>query len=154
MTEASEALLQALDGRRTPTLANVNELALYHSDFHIQSFDGLRLILVGSFDLCYYHGLELHFVEVARIDCPVWFHRPTFADEGPVADHDGSTTDPRRFTIRSDEGQHTIISRAVEIVLGTVYYYDRGAALKPGERIASWVKLAEAEPVAAPDPAT
>ncbi|MDB5308370.1 MAG: hypothetical protein JWO38_2572 [Gemmataceae bacterium] len=154
MAEASETLRQALDGSRPPTLADVNELALYHSDFHIRSFDGQRLILVGSFDLCYYHGLELHFIEVTHIDCPVWFHSPTFADEGQVRDSDGSIADPRRYTIRSDEGRHMIIARTVEIVFGTVYYYDRGAALKPGERIAPWVKQARAEPAAAPDPAT
>lgn len=135
-------------------MADVNELALYHSDFHLRSFDGHRLILVGSFDLCYYHAVELHFVEVARIDCPVWFRRPTFADEGTVKDRDGSITDPRRYAISSDQGRHTIIARTVEIVLGTVYYYDRGVALKPGERIAPWVKRAEAESGAAPDAAT
>jgi len=152
VAEVSQTLRQALDGFRTPTLADVNELAQCHSDFYLQSFDGQRLVLVGSFDLCYYHVLELHFVAVARIDCPVWFHNPRFADEGPVSDAVGSVTDPRRYTIRSDEGRHTIIARTVEVVLGTVYYYDRGAALKPGERIASWVK--RAEPGAAPDPVT
>ncbi|AMV24680.1 hypothetical protein VT84_09815 [Gemmata sp. SH-PL17] len=147
--EASEALRQALGGYRAPTLADVNELARYHCDFHVQSFDGLRLVVVGSFDLCYYHGLELHFVEVARIDCPVRFHNPTFADEGPVSAHDGSAAGPRRYAIRSDEGAHTILAGSVEIVFGTVYYYDRGAALKSGERIAPWVKRAKTEPAPA-----
>jgi len=122
------------------SLAEVNELAKYHSDFHIQSFDGHRLILVGSFDLCYYHAIELHFVEVGRIDCPVWFHSPQFVDERLIQDPGSSISEPRRYVIQCDEGQYVVIARTLEIVLGTVFYYDRGDQLKPGERIAQWVK--------------
>lgn len=143
MGEASESLRRSLEGLQTPTLADVNELALYHCDFHIQQFDGNCLTIVGSFDLCYYHGVELHFVEVSHIECPVWFHSPKFADEELTHDTTSSITKPRRYLIRSDEGLHQIVASSLEIAVGTVYYYDRGASLKPGERIATWVKRAE-----------
>ncbi|MBA4191121.1 MAG: hypothetical protein C0467_24320 [Planctomycetaceae bacterium] len=141
--EPSEALRQAIEGSRVASMAEGNELAKYHSDFHIQSFDGHRLVLVGSFDLCYYHDIELHFVGVGRIDCPVWFHSPQFVDEGLIQDPGSSISEPRRYVIQCDEGRYAVMARNIEIVLGTVFYYDRGDELKPGERIAQWVKRGE-----------
>jgi len=37
------------------------------SDFQIKSFDGFRLHLIGSFDLCYYHEIEIIFNDVYKI---------------------------------------------------------------------------------------
>ena len=132
-------------------LTELNEVAKRHTDFHVLSFDGYRLVVVGSFDLCYYHGVEVHFVGVDRINLPVWFNCPEFADEGPVSDPWSGVEKPRRFVICADDGRHEVIAEDVEVVLGIVYYYDRGAQLQPGERIAPWVKRAEAEPGAAAD---
>jgi hypothetical protein len=106
-------------------------------------------VVVGSFDLCYYHDVEVHFVGVDRIKLPVWFKCPEFSDEGPVSDPWSGVPNPRRFVIRADDGQHEVIAESVEVVVGTVYYYDRGAQLQPGERIAPWVKRTDAEPRAA-----
>ncbi len=130
------------------TLAEVNEAAKGHTDFRIESFDGHRLVVVGSFDLCYYHYIELHFEEVAHIDCPVWFDSPEFGDEDSI-DAGADIGEPRRFVIRTPQGRHTISARAVEAVLGMVYHYDRGDQLQPGERIAEWVTRAAAGSVAA-----
>jgi hypothetical protein len=146
VAEASQSLLRALGGSQPPTLADVNELALHHSDFHILSFDGHRLVVVGSFDLCYYHGIELHFTEVAHVNCPVWFNGPEFSDEGRISDAGCSIDEPRRFVIHTYEGRYEIIARHLEVLFGTVYYYDRGEQLMPGERIAPWVKRRPAEP--------
>ncbi len=132
------------------TLAELNEIAKGHTDFHVVSFDGHRLVVVGSFDLCYYHGIEVHFVGVDRINLPVWFDRPEFTDEGPVSDPLSGVEHPRRYVIRADCGRHEVIAESVEIVVGMVYYYDRGAQLQPGERIAPWVKRADAEPFSWP----
>jgi hypothetical protein len=134
------------DGTRPPTLADVNELAGHHSDFHIRSFDGHRLVVVGSFDLCYYHYIEVHFVGVDRINCPVWFNSPEFTDERPVTSPGAGVAKPRRFAIRAGDGRHEVIAEGVEVVFGMVYYYDRGEQLRPGERIAEWVKRGVAEP--------
>jgi hypothetical protein len=102
------------------TLAELNESAKSHTDFFLQSFDGHRLVVVGSFDLSYYHYIELHFMEVDHINCPVCFFSPIFTDEGPIPNGE-----LRRFVIRSDEGQHEIIARSVEVFLGMVYYHGR-----------------------------
>ncbi len=90
---------------------------------------------------------------MGRINLPVWFDRPEFADEGPVSDPWSGVEKPRRFVIRAADGRHEVIAEGVEVVVGTVYYYDRGTQLRPGERIATWVKREDAEPGAAPDPA-
>ncbi len=130
---------------------DVNEAAKGHTDFRIESFDGQRLIVVGSFDLSYYHYIEVHFVDVDRIDCPVWFDCPVFTDEGQIDDPDAGVREPRRFVIRTPEGRHTIVARAAEVVLGMVYHYDRGDQLLPGERVADWVKRGPGERTPAPD---
>ena len=127
------------------TLLEVNELAKGHTDFHMQSFDGYRLVLVGSFDLCYYHYIELHFTEVAHVDCPVWFYSPEFHDEGLIDDAGSSVCEPRRFTIETCEGKYQIIAKNLEVALGWVYYYDRSEPLQSGERIAPWVNRRAAE---------
>jgi hypothetical protein len=94
------------------------------------------LVIVGSFDLCYYYYIELHFEEVAHINCPVWFDCPEFSDEGQITNAGSSIEKPRRFAIRTPDGRHTVIARSLKAVLGMVYHYDRGAQFQPGERIA------------------
>ena len=133
------------------SLAELNEIAKGHTDFHVLSFDGHRLVVVGSFDLCYYHGVEVHFVGVDRINLPVWFHWPEFTDEGPISSPWSGVENPRRFVIQADCGRHEVIAEGVEVVVGMVYYYDRGSLLQPGERIAPWVKRTDAAPDAATD---
>ncbi|MCE5172712.1 hypothetical protein LQV63_25925 [Paenibacillus profundus] len=44
------------------------------NDFYIYQFDsGWKLVLAGSFDFnfCYYHDIEIEFIEVSFISCPV-----------------------------------------------------------------------------------
>lgn len=116
-------------------LAELNEVAKGHTDFRVHSFDGHRLVVVGSFDLCYYHGVEVHFVGVDRMNLPVWFDCPEFTDEGPVSDPWSAVPNPRRFVIRANCGRHEVIAESVEVVVGTVLYHDPGRELQPGERI-------------------
>lgn len=148
MAEPSEALRQALDGSRPPTLADANELARHHSDFHLRSFDGHRQVVAGSFDLSYYHAIEVHFVGVDRVTCPVWFRYPEFLDEGPISSPWSGVEDPRRFAIRADDGRHEVVAQGVEVAFGVRYSYDRGGSLGPGERIAPWVRRADPHPEA------
>lgn len=132
------------------SFAELNEVAKGHTDFRIQSFDGHRLVVVGSFDLCYYHGVEVHFVGVEHMNLPVWFNCPEFTDEGPISDPGSSVDHPRRFAIRADDGRHEVIAENVEVILGMVYYYDLGTQLQPDERLALWVKRADAQPQSGP----
>jgi hypothetical protein len=124
------------------TLEDLNRLLASGVDnYHVQSFDGSRLLLVGSFDLCYYHDVELTFSGVESIRLPVYFTAEGFRDAGPGGE-DGTC---RRFEVAAGGGPFEVVAESVAVELVKVYYYDRGEALKPGERIAEWVKRADAE---------
>lgn len=119
------------------TLGDVNNLlAACVDNFRLVSFDGSRLLVVVSFDLSYYHDVEVTFVAVESIRCPVYFTAERFCDAGPG----GENGDSRRFEIIADGETYEIVARGVEVQLIKVYYYDRGKQLKPGERMAPWVK--------------
>jgi len=116
------------------TLDDVNRLAAGGTDeFRFESFDGSRLVLIGSFDLSYYHDVELTFVDVEFIHCPTYMLGPRFRETGPKRHGRG-------FEIATTEGLFEIIADSVSVLIGKVYHYDRGDALEPGERIADWVK--------------
>lgn len=116
----------------------VNQLSADGADeFRIDSFDGSRLVLIGSFDLCYYHDVEVMFTEVAFIRCPTYFTAPKFREAGKT---DGGI----RFKITTDEGKFEVVAESVAVAVGKVYHYDRGAQLQPGERIAARVKRSDA----------
>jgi hypothetical protein len=124
-------------------LEEVNRLASSGmSEFRIESYDGLRLLLVGSFDLCYYHDIELAFTDVAHINLPTEFYEPEFADVGQCQ---CDCCKRRRFAVRAEGSVWEVIAQAVDVVIGKVYHYDRGDELKPGERIADWVPRKQVE---------
>jgi hypothetical protein len=54
------------------------------TDFRIQSYDSVNLLLIGSFDFAYYHEVEVEveFREVTYISLPTYFECPTFRIEG------------------------------------------------------------------------
>jgi hypothetical protein len=113
----------------------VNKFAA-NAEFRIESFDGSRLVLIGSFDLCYYHDVEVTFTEAAFIRCPTYLREPKFREAG-------KTEDGMRFEITTDEGTFEIAAESAAVGVGKVYHYDRGAQLQPGERIAAWVKRSD-----------
>jgi hypothetical protein len=118
------------------TINDANLLLLGWVDsYHIQTFDGHRLLVVGSFDLSYYHDVELMFSGVESIRCPVYFTAEGFRDAGPG----GENGTCRRFEIVADGGPFEIVAESVAVEVVKVYYYDPGT-LKPGERIAEWVR--------------
>ena len=55
-------------------LDRINEIVTTTNttDFLVQSFVGDSLLLIGSFDLCYYHELEIRFDDVAYIGLPIY----------------------------------------------------------------------------------
>ncbi len=114
----------------------VNKFAT-NAEFRIDSFDGSRLVLIGSFDLCYYHDVELTFTEVSFIRCPTYLREPQFREAGKT---EGGT----RFEIKTEEGAFEIVAESAVVAAGKVYHYDRGSQLQPGERIAPWVKRSDA----------
>jgi hypothetical protein len=102
------------------------------SEFRILFRGDGRLVLIGSFDLDYYHDFEVTFHDVLESDCPEELRWPRFRDGGATGEH-------RRYVIEDDEGRYEVVARDVSVEVGKVFHYDRGALLKPGERIAPWV---------------
>lgn len=102
-------------------------------EYRVLHADAARLVLIGSFDLSYYHDVEITFHRVHSSTCPEVFHGPRFREVGVEGD-------ARVFGIDHDEGSCRIVAREVSVEIGKVFHYDRGAALKPDERIAPWVK--------------
>jgi hypothetical protein len=122
-------------------LDDVNRLAASGmSEFRIQSYDGWRLVVVGSFDLCYYHDIEMTFTDVAHVNCPTAFYWPSFADAGKCQ---CECCERRRFVIRAEDAGWEIIAQTVKVEIGKVYHYDRGSQIQPGERIADRVKTGD-----------
>ena len=94
----------------------VNELsAAGVSEFQIASFDGYKLVIIGSFDLAYYHDIEVVFKDVSHINCPTDFRDPKFA-VGAKAE------EGRRFRIETDEGDFEIHAAGVEVSIRKVYH--------------------------------
>ncbi len=115
----------------------------------MHSFVGDALLLTASFDHCYYHNFEVYFRRVAYIGLPTYrLDSPIFSmAKDPVRRsyaHLELNTEDILFEIHhapDDRGGHRYYVAACEIELieGTVYYYHR-EGLKPGERIADWVR--------------
>ena len=101
----------------------------------MESYDGCKLLIIGSFDLCYDHDIELTFSEVSFIRCPTTFSSPRFSDSGFIPVVYGGF----RFLILAEEGEFEIVAESVDATIGKVFHYDR-SQLQPGERIADWVK--------------
>jgi hypothetical protein len=122
-------------------LREINELALW--DYTATRTDDDTLLILGSNDLDYYHHLEIEFRGVVFTDLPSQFSHAQFRLGM------GTTEDDPTIWINAESWDtlgtkdFEVQAAKVEVRIGTVYYYDR-ENLKPGERIASWVKRREA----------
>jgi hypothetical protein len=101
-----------------------------HSEFRILTHIDDVLVMMGSFDLDYYHDVEVAFYDVLSSTCPTELRWPRFSDGG-------AANEKRRYLIADDAGDYEVVAGRVEVTFERVYHYDRGALLKPGERIAS-----------------
>jgi len=132
-------------------LDRINEIVTTTNatDFLVHSFVGNSLLLIGSFDLCYYHELEIRFHDVSYIGLPVYgldSPRVSVASEAERKAHahlelDGDDT---LFRVHDDpefKGGHVyyVAAKRVSISEGMVYHYIRDD-LKDGEHTADWVK--------------
>jgi hypothetical protein len=111
-----------------------------NSEFRVMTPGGGQLVLLGSFDLDYYHDIEVTFSGVLSSTAPEWMHWPRFAEGTATAD-----AEHRRYAIEDDDGRYEIVARDVAVEIGKVFHYDRGKLLQPGERIAPWVKRKKAD---------
>jgi hypothetical protein len=132
----------------------LNALAARGVDqFRVQSFDSSRLVIVGSFDLCYYHNVEVEFTDVAYVASATNFFEPKFRLGTP---HERrflvpviGDSDDNLYCIDADAGSepHTffVVARTAVVTEGNVYHNPR-PDLKAGKRIAPWVKRDDSRP--------
>jgi hypothetical protein len=117
------------------------------TDFQVHSFSGFRLLIIGSFDLAYYHEVEICFDAVAYIELPTCFDRPAlrFAkpDEAKSYTHLGLDDTERLFVFEIDQEinqrRYVVAAQSVKARKCMVYHYRR-ENLKEGEEIAPWVE--------------
>jgi len=128
-------------------------------DFEVQSFEAGRLLIIGSFDLAYYHQAELLFDNVSFLSVPTLFHEPVFrlataAEQSEVQVAIEGTDQVFAVDCEASQGKTTgiVVAESVSIRLGRVYHYER-QNLGPGERIAPWAKRS-AQPAVAADEAS
>lgn len=100
------------------------------TDFTLDAFDGSTLRIVGSFDLSYYHEIEILFVEVHSLDTATFF---MVDNQKPAFFLDGREEEGAHFVILDDEGnRHRIVCEFIETRIGTVRYFDdEGRRLPP-----------------------
>jgi hypothetical protein len=104
------------------------------------------LIVLSSFDFCYYHNLEIVFYDVLFTDLDPgdmwWDHW----EKDQLALNEEYTGEGFEFYFT--RGTHTDIqlivrAKSFSFHFGTVYYYNRNApdqsGLEPGQRVAWWV---------------
>ena len=76
------------DMRGEGAIRRLNELIRSWIDsYAIQSFDGSRLLLIGSFDLSYYYDLKSEFLDCSFIQCSTYFDATHF-QTGNAEEHD------------------------------------------------------------------
>lgn len=111
------------------------------TDFMVRDFDGARLRIVGSFDLAYYHQLEIIFIEASFISVPTCFNNPVIRMATKEEKHRLSSNvdlDGHVYCIEEDltatTRKHFVAADEIEAEECMVYYYQRDG-LKAGERI-------------------
>ena len=122
-------------------------------DFHVLSYDGRKLIIAGSEDLCYYHKLEVIFENVFFFKgyFDGWMSdtsAPVFILEERATELNGKyeiTQGNRVFIFRTEDYRNDVIiaAKSISFNTDTVFYYLRDD-LKENERIADFVKRNEA----------
>lgn len=116
------------------------------SDYQILSFNDSRLFVIGSFDLDYYHEVEIAFEGVSYIELPTVFNWPTLRaatpDEANAYAYLGLDQTEYLYVIEEDpyvdSRKFYIAARSVSARRCMVYHYRR-EGLKDGEEIAPWV---------------
>lgn len=105
------------------------------SDYFLDGLKDERLVILGSYDLSYYHDVEIVFEEVRYICCPIRLDSPRFrpADEaerrialekaGENADPDGDIHVISIDEEGSRKGQHFIIASDVSFRFEKVLHY-------------------------------
>ena len=121
--------------RHFDQIARVNELGLW--DFTLSRLDEQTVQILGSNDFDYYHVLELELRGVTFCDLPDQFSHAEFELLGEDGELNIRVVAEPQFEIGMRE--FSIHASDMFVRTGTVYYYNR-ENLRPGERLAAWVK--------------
>ena len=119
------------------------------NDFRIDSYEVGNLLLIGSFDFCYYHSVEIRFKEVLYISLPTEFDYPIFrianlSEIQSIRQQIWLEPEDVVYCIEAETScsikrlPFYIVAQGINVCVGTVYYYWKDN-LNTGERLASWV---------------
>ncbi|MEV6492332.1 hypothetical protein AB0M20_27470 [Actinoplanes sp. NPDC051633] len=116
-------------------------------EWEILSLNRGRLILAGSFDLSYYHQIEIAFTDVAYLSCAAAFCDPAFREPTEAELHhathqNGMDVPPVVVAFDHDFGRPVscvIAAGSVEITTGMVHRVPP-QRLEPGDRLAPWLE--------------
>ena len=94
------------------------------TDFRIKCFDGGQLYIVGSFDLSYYHEIEIVFYDVFEIVMETFVQIGFSKSSQPPFQCDVTDDNMAKIIITDDaDKKHFIICERVDGTIGTVKYY-------------------------------
>jgi hypothetical protein len=117
------------------------------SDFELRGYDGSRLLIIGSFDLAYYHEVEIEFEGVSYIELPTSFNQPRLrvatAEESKRLRFLDLSPPEKLYVIESDadsDGQSFYIAAERVRARRCLVYHYRRENLQEGEEIADWVE--------------
>lgn len=118
-------------------------------DFHVFHYDGHRLVVAGSIDLCYYHEMEVIFENVFFIRgfFNGWHSdtsKPVFIQTDNVSTFNTEFEIEQGYTLfifKTEDYEKDVIIAAEKVSFNTdtVFYYERDD-LEGNQRIADFVK--------------
>jgi hypothetical protein len=114
-------------------LDRLNEVQYW--DFQVARSENGTLLILGSNDFTYSHHVEIEFEGVTSHNLPDRFSHAEFL----LGSHEETVH------VESEGSWFQVHATSLSLRFGTVYYYDR-QDLKPGERLAPWVKTRSSSP--------
>lgn len=125
---------------------NIDEMNI--GDFYVISTDHARNVVVaGSFDFSYYHNIEINFVEVSFISCPLslfmidTIRLATIEESKQLGIWSCGYHEGFVICLEDSVYKHKFFLACSDVAYSkrTVYYYKRND-LKEDETIANWVR--------------
>lgn len=147
------AAIESLDvsrefvGQRGLDLLNLILAQTNIDEFRIYRWQSSRLVVVGSFDHCYYHEVAVHFVDVVATQLPEYISAHRFrvatAEEREAFFEWVGLPEPDSTVVAIDgnaggaDRVFFVAASTIEVDPGLVFYYDREAQqpLLPGQRV-------------------
>ena len=109
-------------------VAHLNSLLDSFDQFRVRSFNGHRLVILGSSDIAYHHDFEVEFDEVSYTQCPTDFFADTFRvataeEQAQLKLADYIDEEHIFFCFESDGRPFFIVAKSLKIREGRVLHY-------------------------------